>query len=77
MQSFSKEKFKSLVKNRIEKSAAKHLIELQNSHSKSENLDFKGFKPSEYLMSKNLTSEEVKTLFQLRTRMVQVKGNFS
>ena len=74
--SYSKEKFRSLVKNRIEKSAAKHLVELQNSHSKSKNLDFKGFKPAEYLLSKNLTTEEVKTLFQLRNRMVQVKGNF-
>ena len=28
-------------------------------------------------MTKNLTTEEVKTLFQLRTRMIDVKGNFS
>ena len=40
IQSLSKEKFKSLVKSRIEKSAAKNLVELQNSHTKSENLDF-------------------------------------
>ena len=43
-------KFKCLVKNRIEKRAAKHLLELQKSHFKYENLDFKGFKPAEYLM---------------------------
>jgi hypothetical protein len=46
------------------------------AHSKTENLRFVGFKPAEYLLSKNLTTEEVKTLFKLRTRMVDVKENY-
>ena len=53
------------------------MIELKNSHSKTENIEFCGFKPARYLMSKNLTTEEMRTLFQLRSRMIDVKGNFS
>ena len=52
-------------------------MQLKRSHSKTEHLTFNGFKPAEYLMSNNLTSKEVQILFQLRTRMVDVKGNFS
>jgi hypothetical protein len=77
IQGYSQDQFKRIVKTRIEKCAIKHLIELRNSHSKSENLKINGFKPADYLMSKNLTSEEVKILFKLRTRMIDVKGNFS
>ena len=77
VQCIKKEKFRSLVKNRIDKFAAKYLIELKNAHSKTENIEFCGFKPAQYLMSKNLTTEEMRTLFQLRSRMIDVKGNFS
>ena len=52
-------------------------MEQKISHSKSKDLSFNGFKPAEYLLTKNLTTEEVRTLFQLRTRMIDVKGNFS
>ena len=72
-----KETFRNIVKNKIEKFAEKHLLELKNSHSKTENIKFSGFKPAPYLMSKNLTTGEMRTLFQLRTRMMDVKGNFS
>ena len=40
-------------------------------------MKFDGFHPAEYLLSKNLSTEEVQTLFKLRNRMVSVKGNFS
>ena len=75
--SIKKEQFRNIVKNRIEKFAAKYLMQLKRSHSKTEHLTFNGFKPAEYLISNNLTSKEVQILFQLRTRMVDVKGNFS
>ena len=72
-----KETFRNIVKNKIEKFAEKYLLELKNSHTKTENIKFSGFKPAPYLMSKNLTTGEMRTLFQLRTRMIDVKGNFS
>ena len=33
-------------------------------------------KPANYLLSKNLSADEVRTLFKLRTRIMNVKGNF-
>ena len=72
-----KETFRNIVKKKIEKFAEKYLLELKNSHSKTENIKFSGFKAAPYLMSKNLTTGEMRTLFQLRTRMIDVKGNFS
>ena len=50
--------------------------EIRYTHSKTKNIKFIGFKPAKYFMSKNLTTEEIQTLFKLRTRMVEVKGNF-
>ena len=71
-----KAKFRGLVKTKIEKIAAKYLNEIKYNHSKTQNLKFEGFKPAKYLLSNNLTTEEIQTLFKLRTRMVNVKENF-
>ena len=76
VKSYSKEQFRNLVKTRIEINAGKHLEGIRLSHSKTENIKFVGFKPAAYLLSKNLTIAEVKTLFKLRTRMIDVKVNF-
>ena len=76
VKNYSKEQFRHLVKRRIEINAGKHLEGIRLSHSKTENIKFVGFKPAQYLLSKNLTIAEVKTLFKLRTRMVEVKDNF-
>ena len=77
IQCYTKEQFRNIVKQKIEKCAGKVLNQLKNSHSKTENLKSNGFEPASYLKSKNLTQEEVRTLFQLRTRMNNVKGNLS
>lgn len=74
---YSKEQFRNLVKTRIEVYAGRHLEGIRLNHSKTENIKFQGFKPAEYLLSKNLTIAEVHTLFKLRTRMIQVKANYA
>ena len=76
IKTYSKGQFRNLVRCRIEINAGKHLEGLRSSHSKTEKIKFVGFIPAEYFLSKNLMTEEVKTLFKLRTRMVEVKGNF-
>ena len=76
VKSFKQEQFRTMVKKKISIFAAKYLEQIKYSHSKTSNLKFNGFKPSNYLLSKNLTTEEVRTLFKLRTRMINVKGNF-
>ena len=73
---YSEDQFRNIVKSRTERFFAKNLDKLRESHSKTENLKFSGFTPASYILSKNLTTEEVQTLFKLRTRMINVKTNF-
>ena len=65
-----------MCRHSLQKCWWKHLEGIRLSHSKTENIKFVGFKPAQYLLSKNLTIAEVKTLFKLRTRMVEVEDNF-
>ena len=74
IKTFSKEQFRRVVKQKTEIFAANHLEGVKKS--KTENIRFDGFKPAQYLMSNNLTNDEVQTLFKLRTRMIDVKENF-
>ena len=76
LKSFKQEQFRIMVKKRITIAAGKYLENIRNSHSKTKNLKFTEFKPANYLLSKNLSADEVRTLFKLRTRMINVKGNF-
>ena len=73
---YSKDQFSRIVKQKTEEFAARQLEKVRDNHSKTENLKFEGFKPAKYFFSKNLTTQEVQTLFKLRTRMVNVKGNY-
>ena len=58
----SKYKFKMLVQKRVESVAFQDLKERASQHSKS--------------AGNNFTKEDIKLLFQLRCRMVEVKSNF-
>ena len=73
---YSKDQFSRIVKQKTDEFAARQLEKVRDNHSKTENLKFEGFKPAKYFFSKNLTTQEVQTLFKLRTRMVNVKGNY-
>ena len=74
--SMSKEKFRELVKMKTKIIAIKYLNEQKTKHSKSSHLNLSNLTPAEYLKSKNLSKEEVQTLFKLRFRMINVKQNF-
>ena len=68
-----KERFKSLVLNKIKTLAKKYLISRRGS--KSENLKHVNYM-KEYLKSPHLNTEEKRLLFALKTRGVNVKTNF-
>ena len=63
-------KFKKIIRNKIE-----DLVELFFK-SQKEKLDIKTFKPQEYLLAKDLSTEKVKNLFKMRKYGVYVKENF-
>ena len=75
----SKEKFKKVIDNRMKLSVREDFRKLQEKkgiNSKTYKLKInQGFKPSEYLFSRNLCVEEIRTLFRLRTMTVNVKNN--
>ena len=66
--------FKNLVRRKIESSAISYL-ETQKKQ-KSMKLSIKKFEPQKYIMSKNLSIQEVQNLFKLRNFMIDVKENF-
>ena len=78
MKNISKTKFQKILQGRIKESAAKYLIKTQSRQSKTKHLKISDkFMPASYLSSKSLCTEEISTLFKLRSRTVDVKENNS
>ena len=72
----SQYKIKKLVANKIRIKTDEYLLKLKNSHTKTENL-YTSDEMQEYLKTDQLTRSEKILLFKLRTRMADLKGNFS
>ena len=75
IQNHSKSEFKSLVSSKIRKKANIFLHSLQDTHSKTRNLQI-GTKMSDYLLSTNLSLLEKQTLFKLRCKVVKCKAYY-
>ena len=73
----SKEAFKKLVKDNVNKSALEYLKNLQLSHSKSEKLHYDNLNLQGYLKSgtTNMTIKEKLFCFAARSRMINVRCN--
>ena len=69
-----KSTFKHLVDMKIREASRKHLFQLKSKHSKSNGLQT--YKLQSYLTSNELSTDEKKLLFQLRTRTYNCKANF-
>ena len=67
------ESFRKQVKKAIDKAAFKWLIEEKNKKSKVKVLNYDRLEIQNYLECSQLNTTEKKLLFQLRTRMVDVK----
>ena len=72
----SQQKFKLIVKEKLQFKVMAYLIAMQNKHSKSEHLSYEG-NMKEYLTDANLSVSEKKFLFKLRSKMLRIKSNFS
>ena len=70
---FRKAKFKKLVRSKIQENALKYLNDLKMSHKKVKTLIYK----KAYLKDSNLSIEKKQLMFRLRTRMLDIKDNFS
>ena len=76
IKSMKKERFKNLVKQKIRNLSKQYLISLRSKHSKSEKLLHENV-IKEYLTCQEISTEEKKLLFALKTKTVNVKTNYS
>ena len=72
-----KNKFKEHVKNKVKEKALNYLNSLKQSHSKVKHIKFNKLEPQKYFFHKEFKLSDIQLLFQLRTRMTDVKINFS
>ena len=69
--------YKVKVKAKVRAASFKHLMELQNNHSKMDNINYSEFKLSNYMRNPLFDYESTTTLFSLRTRTVRgIKNDF-
>ena len=72
----TKEKFKTIVRKKVEEHAIKYLNDRAKGHSKSEKITNYNFKKREYLTDLRFSKEDVQTLFAFWTYMFDCKNNF-
>ena len=71
-------KFKESIQKKVNLFAARYFSDIQARQTKTQQLEISEiFKPASYLTSQKLTISEVQTLFLLRSRSINVKGNTS
>ena len=49
----------------------------KESHSKVKDLSYKSVGPQEYINSKDISDDQIQTIFAVRSNMLRVKANFS
>ena len=73
----SKATFKKMVKDKIDEESLKYLNSIKAKHSKVRHIEHTEMRMQDYLRPvDNISIDEAKFLFQLRTRMVDVKTNY-
>ena len=70
-------KFKKYVKTLVKEKTLKYLNSLKSQHSKVKHIKFEQLNPQKYFFHKDFTFNDIQLLFKLRTRMINVKKNFS
>ena len=73
---FKKDKFKKMVKSRIQEVAFQDLLASKEKHSKLKNLQYTGLKMQEYLSHSDISVNQARILFKSRTRMTNYWNNF-
>ena len=72
-----KDTFSKLIKEKIIDVSFNYLIEAKAEHSKMDDLNYSNLEMQNYLKTGEISTKEAKSLFKFRTRMAQVKANFS
>ena len=75
---FSKQKFKEMIRAKVQRKAFEYLTTLKSTHSKARNIKHEKLQLQTYLQSgtNNLSINEKQFIFAARTRMLDLRGNF-
>ena len=76
IKALKKEKYKSIVKEAIEKKAFQDLQKMKENHSKGKEIVYGSLQMRKYLTSTNISVEKAKLLLQLRSRMAPFRENY-
>ena len=76
IKSLSQDSFRNTVKKAVEKAALAWLLSEKAKRSKLKELEYRKLECQNYLRSTELETREKKFLFQIRTRMIDLKVNF-
>ena len=60
----------------VDKHAFEYLLTLKDSHSKVEHIHFESFEMQPYMKPSDLSNQQVKFIFQARSRMLNLRGNY-
>ena len=71
-----KENFKVFVKKQVDNKSFTYLQNLKEGHSKVKHIKYQKLEMQKYMKDSKFSINNIKLLFKLRTRMVQVKRNF-
>ena len=71
----SNNSFKRIVKIKTKEYTLDYLLELKESHSKMDNLNYPKLKLQSYLKDSKITVEEAKNLYRYRTRVAKYNKN--
>ena len=76
IQLMSKREFKKVLRKKLRRKSDEYLLNLQSNHSKTSRLVLSD-QPQEYLMTKQLSTDEKCFLFSLKCRMTKSKNNYT
>ena len=71
-----KRKFKAILRKKVNEAAFDYLNKLKIKHSKVNQIHYSSLKKQSYINDSNFSINDIKLLFKLRTRMLNVKANF-
>ena len=75
IKAMKKKKYKKITTEKITKAAFEFLQAKKNSHSKVKNILYEKLNPQTYIKNNELSNEEVRLLFRLRSETTDVKHN--
>ena len=76
IKNMKKDKFKTLLKQKVSEAAFHYLENIKKTHSKAKNISYNNLEMQPYMKCSNFTTNEKLLLFKLRTAMVDVKMSF-